>query len=68
MASNPHLKCQALQLLDGLKSDTSGEGSIEVPYLIAMTACARARAKDQVAELLEEGKRNPDFRVKGFSA
>eukprot|EP00438_Fugacium_kawagutii_P015584 Skav229717 [mRNA] locus=scaffold49:261492:275306:- [translate_table: standard] len=58
----------ALQLLDGLKSDTSGEGSIEVPYLIAMTACARARAKDQVAELLEEGKRNPDFKVKGASA
>lgn len=55
---------QALQLLEGLKSDTDADSSIEVPYLLAMTACARARAKDKVNELFQEGKRNANFRVK----
>ena len=57
-------KRQALQLLEGLKSDTDADSSIEVPYLLAMTACARARAKDKVNELFQEGKRNANFRVK----
>lgn len=55
---------QALQLLEGLKSDTDADSSIEIPYLLAMTACARARAKDKVNELFQEGKQNANFRVK----
>ena len=57
-------KRQALQLLEGLKSDTDADSSIKVPYLLAMTACARARAKEKVNELFQEGKRNANFRVK----
>ena len=55
---------EALQLLEGLKSGTDPDSSIEVPYLLAMTACARARAKDKATELFQEGKQNANFRVK----
>ena len=56
--------CQALQLLESLKSATDTEASIEVPYLLAMTACARARQRDKANELLQEIRSDPELRTK----
>lgn len=55
---------QALQLLESLKSATDTEASIEVPYLLAMTACARARQRDKANELLQEIRSDPELRTK----
>ena len=54
---------RALDVLDKLKSPEHAEDreefGLEVPYLLTMTTCARAREKEKVFELLEELKSNP---------
>ncbi|CAK9014094.1 unnamed protein product [Durusdinium trenchii] len=54
---------KALDILSELKTTSEGQHSTNVPYLLAMTACARAREKDTVAKLLEEMKANPSAEV-----